>query len=368
MASIQQRKSPEGSISYRVQVRLRGFPPVSATFERRTDAKQWAKETEVKIKERRYFKSVESEKHTLADLVDRYINDVVPEKGRTGQDYARHLTWWKEQIGHHLLCDVTPSLLAEHRDKLRRNSTHQGPQRSGPTCNRYLAALSSAFSLAQKEWEWLSDNPVRKVGRFREHQGRDRFLSDGERQRLLLACANSSSQYLYPIVILALATGMRKGEITGLRWKDVDLQRGLIILHKTKNRQKRNVPLLGHAHEVISDLAKVRHLHTNLLFPGKPDKTGETKPIDPRSAFERAMKEAGIEDFVFHGLRHCAASALAMGGASEREIMEVLGHKSTSMAQRYSHLSETHTRGVVARMNEQLFSPHAETDDAESAN
>ena len=367
MASIQERKTPEGKISYRVQVRLRGFPPVGATFERRTDAKQWAKETEVRIRERRYFKSIESEKHTLADLVDRYIDDVVPEKGETGRDYARKLLWWKQQIGHYFLCDITPSLLVEYRDKLRRNPTHQGPQRSGPTCNRYLAALSTAFTAAEKDWGWLNDNTLRKVRRFKEHPGRERILSDEERQRLLKSCDESENQYLYAIVVLALATGMRKGEIIGLRWKDVDLDRNLIVLHKTKNHEKRNVPLVGHTREVIADLARVRHLHTDLLFPDKPSKSGVIKPKDPRYSFERAVKEADIEDFVFHGLRHCAASSLVMNGASEREVMEVLGHKTATMARRYSHLSESHTRGVVERMNKQIFSSHAEADDAESA-
>jgi len=227
---------------------------------------------------------------------------------------------------------------------------------------RYMAALSHAFTIAVNKMGWLDDSPMRKVKKPALPRGRIRFLSedatcpngkkiDGERPRLLKACEESSNPYLYPVVVLALSTGMRQGEIMGLTWEDLDLHQGRATLHETKNGERRVVPLTGKALDLLKAHAKVRRLDTNLLFPGK----NPQKPIDLRAPWEAALKKAGIEDFRFHDLRHSAASYLAMNGASMAEIAEVLGHKTLQMVKRYSHLSEAHTAGVVARMNEQIF-------------
>jgi integrase len=153
------------------------------------------------------------------------------------------------------------------------------------------------------------------------------------------------------IVVLALATGARRGELLNLRWSDVDLKRGTLTFHQTKNGERRAVPLTGYALEVLTQHAQGRRLDTPLVFP---DRTG-TRPIGIREAFEWAVKRAGIANFRFHDCRHCAASYLAMNGASLAEIAEVLGHKTLAMVKRYAHLSEAHTAGVVARMNQAIF-------------
>jgi len=153
-------------------------------------------------------------------------------------------------------------------------------------------------------------------------------------------------------VVLALSTGMRQGEILGLRWPAVDLTAGRITLHETKNDERRVVPLASKALELLKSHAKVRRLDTDLLFPGK---VKHSVPMDLRTPWETALKKAGIEDFHFHDLRHSCASYLAMNGASLAEIAEVLGHKTLAMVKRYAHLSEAHTAGVVSRMNAKIF-------------
>lgn len=363
MASIRKRSNKDGSVSYRVDIRLKGFPPQRATFSRLTDARKWEQQTESAIQENRYFKSVEARKHIFGDLVDRYIRDVLPKKTTEfGKSQKTQMRWWKEHLGHHVLADITPSLITECRDRLLSETTNRGVVRSPATVNRYLAALSDAFSVAVREWEWLEDSPMRRVKKPQEPRGRARFLSedvvdpqgnkvDGERTRLLKACAESSNTYLYPVVVLALSTGMRQGEIMGLTWDAVDLHQGRAILHETKNGERRVVPLSGKALELLKTHSKVRRLDTPLLFPGK----NLQKPVDLRAPWLAALKMAGIEDFRFHDLRHSAASYLAMNGASMAEIAEVLGHKTLQMVKRYSHLSEAHTAGVVARMNERIF-------------
>jgi len=358
MASIRKRTNKDGSTSYRVDIRLKGHPVERATFKRLTDAKAWAQNTESAIREGRYFKTRESQKHTLGDLIDRYIRDVLPTKPKQAVDQKQQLEWFKAEIGAHTLADVTPAKIVECRDKLLTETLKTGKTRAPATVVRYLAALSHAFTIAVNEWGWLDDSPLRKVKKPALPRGRVRFLSedttdgiDGERTRLLKACEESSNPYLYPVVVLALSTGMRQGEIMGLTWEDVDLHQGRATLHETKNGERRVVPLTGKALELLKAHAKVRRLDTSLLFPGKHPQ----KPMDLRTPWESALKKAGIDDFRFHDLRHSAASYLAMNGASLAEIAEVLGHKTLQMVKRYSHLSEAHTAGVVARMNARIF-------------
>ncbi len=350
MATIEQRKTGSNT-TYRVKIRLRGHPPQTATFERKTDAKRWAQHTEAAIREGRHFKTTEAKKRTLGELVDRYMRDVLPSKPKSEVDQKRQLLWWKQQLGHYVLADVTALVIAEHRDRLAGGLTPQGRQRSPATANRYLAALSHALTIAVKEWGWLDDFPMRKVRKLREPRGRVRFLSDDERPRLLEACQAHSSA-LYSIVVLALSTGARQGEILNLTWRDIDLARGMIILEQTKNNERRSIPLQGLALELVKDMSKVKRIDTDLLFPSRKD---PSKPLNVHSIWRATVKRAGIEAFRFHDLRHSCASYLAMNGASLAEIADVLGHKTLQMVKRYSHMSEQHTMGVVARMNAKIF-------------
>jgi len=353
MATIQERTDKNGKTKYRALIRMKGYPPQSATFDRKTDARKWIQDTESAIRDGRHFKTTEAKKHTLAQLIDRYIEDVLPHKGevtRKGQQYQ--LLWWKDQIGYILLSDLTPALIGQQRDKLLKTETPQGKKRSPASVNRYLAPLSHALNIAVKEWGWLDDSPMRKVSKYKESQGVVRFLDDAERKRLLEACKESSCPALYTIVVLALSTGARKNEIMGLRWKDVDLNTGVIRLTKTKNKECRVLPLRGHAWDLIRDLSKLRRLDTDLLFPG----SNPASPVEINKPWYAALEAAHIENFRFHDLRHSAASYLAMNGATLAEIADVFGHKTLQMVKRYAHLSEPHTASVVAKMNDKIFS------------
>jgi integrase len=352
MASIQERKNSKGEILYRVQVRLKGCPLQTATFARKTDAKKWAQHTEAAIREGRHFKTSEAKRHTLGELIDRYVRDVLPTKPKSQKKQTQQLNWWKNQIGIYSLADITPALIAEQRDRLSKEQTVRDKQRSPATVVRYLAALSHAFTVAIKEYGWIDSNPVAHITKPKEPRGRVRFLSDEEREKLLKAAQESDNPYLYLIIVLCLSTGARKMEILGLHWKDVDLMRGVIILHDTKNKERRVLPLVSYAMELMTQHSKVRDIASDLVFPSARN---FKKPIDIRSAWESALKIAGIEDFRFHDLRHSAASYLIMNGASLAEIAEVLGHKTLQMVKRYAHLSEVHTMKVVAKMNEKIF-------------
>lgn len=356
MPNIKNRKTKDGKNRYRVLIRLKGYPAASATFEKLTDAKKWAQKTEAAMHEGRYFKISEAKKHTVAELIDRYIENVIPTKPKNASACTAQLRWWKQQIGYYLLSDISPALIVEQRDKLLKEFTARKTLRSPSTVVRYLAALSHAFTIAVKEWGWLQESPMRKVTKPTEPRGRARFLSEGERASLLKACQMSSNPYLYPVVVLALSTGMRQGEIMNLRWEEIDLLKGRLTLDDTKNGERRVVPLRGLAKELLQQLQQKKQQEIGLLFPGK----NPQKPIDLRFPWKRALKQAGIEDYRFHDNRHSCASYLLMTGASLAEIAEILGHKTLQMVKRYAHLSETHAANIVERMNRSLFKVNSE--------
>ncbi len=351
MAYIQERKSSDGSVSYRVQVRKRGYPTQSATFKRKTDAKKWAGSVEAAIEERRYKNFAQARRRTVGELIDKYRDDYLPRKPKSERVQRPQLDWWRDQIGGLTLADLTPDVIVDCRNRLAKKA-NRGNERLAPaTVNRYLALLSHVLTIGAKELRWLPSSPMRDVSKLKEPRGRDRYLSEEERANLLKACRESDSPYLLPIVTLALSTGMRRGEILQLTWDAIDLSRRRITLRETKNREIRTVALVNRAHDVISELAGNRSNSSPFVFAGEDS----TKPVDIKKAWYTAVRRAGIEDFRFHDLRHSAASYMVMNGATLPEIAEVLGHKTYDMVKRYAHLSEAHTAGVVERMNKRIF-------------
>ena len=354
MPTVQRRVSPDGKVSYRVLVRVKGHKPKTATFLKRGDAFTWGQEIETRIRQSKYFpdRLIESEKYTLSDLLDRYKSEVLPEKRSKGQ--LGQLKWWKVQLGDCKLKDLAPPLVAEYRDKLIKGKSNQtGRHRAAATVNRYLALLSHACTIAIKEWQWMAVNPVVQISKPKEAQGRTRFLRDEERGRLLVACRSSESVHLFPIVTLALSTGMRLGEILGLSWENIDLQSKRITLTRTKNGERRVVPLVGNAYQLIKKLyLKLEPNSKELVFPSP---NNPKQPISMRTSWNTAVRKAKIENFRFHDLRHSTASYLAMNGASLLEIADILGHKTLQMVKRYSHLSEDHKAAVLEKMNKKVF-------------
>ncbi len=147
MANVEKRTTQDNKVTYRVKVRLKGFPTQTATFERLTDARKWAQHTESAIREGRHFKTTEAKRHTLAESIDRYVQNVLPTKPNSARCQAQQLSWWKEAIGSYSLADLTPALIAQQKEKLGQGITSRSKPRSTATVNRYLAALSHVFTI-----------------------------------------------------------------------------------------------------------------------------------------------------------------------------------------------------------------------------
>ena len=228
-----------------------------------------------------------------------------------------------------------------------------GRPRAPATVNRYLAALSHVLSVARKEWRWITRSPMADVRKAREPRGRLRYLSREELARLRQVCHESPHPALELVVLLALTTGMRKGEILHLRWRDLDLEHGHITVQQTKNGERRTVPLIAQTWEMLQLRMPdpVQLTSATFVFAGQK----ADRPICVVHAWKNAVRQAKIEDFRFHDLRHTAASYLAMAGSTSLEIAEVLGHKTLQMVKPYSHLSTEHTRRSLERLGAALL-------------
>lgn len=221
---------------------------------------------------------------------------------------------------------------------------------SNSTINRELALLSAAINYANREWEWGLPN-VAQGRQLKEPQGRLRYLSRSEAQALIRAASESDKRaaHLADFIRLALNTGCRYGELMGLEWRRVDFGAGLILLEPehTKTGRRRSVPLNQEARAALLSRARFRAEHC----PDSPwvfcDKQG--KHIQHiRRGFTTACKQAGIEDFHIHDLRHTCAAWLVSAKVPLSEVRDLLGHHSVTMTERYAHLSPENVRAAVA--------------------
>ncbi len=338
MAYFRKRQGKKG-VRWQAVIRRGDRHSQVATFRTKGEAEEWANEVELAISKGKYLPSHEAKRRTVRDLLERYKDTEIPKK-RDQANPIRYANFWIKRLDNLKLHELTRAAIVEVRDELDK-------ERAPGTVNRYLALLSHACTIAEREWEWMDSNPLRKVSRLQEANGRVRYLSDDERDRLLKAAKASTHPHLYAIVLLALTSGARKGEILSLHWKDVDLKSNRAILHDTKNRERRTLTLVPPVVKELSKLKKVRRIDTDLIFTHPA--TGKPNPFYFDNAWREARDAAKLRDFRFHDLRHSCASYLAMNGATTVEIAAVLGHKTLAMVNRYSHLSDEHVRGVVER-------------------
>jgi integrase len=204
------------------------------------------------------------------------------------------------------------------------------------------------FTMAVKEWRLVASNPVRDISKKKEARGRVRFLSDAERDALLSACAASEWAALHTLVLLAISTGARRGELIHLQWDDVDLKGARAIVRETKNGETRSLPLVGKALEALRALKLQGSAKSPWVFAQPSGFPGPYENFD--GVWYDALKAAQIEDLRFHDLRHTTASYLAAQGASLLEIADTLGHKTLSMVKRYSHLAQSHKVSAIEKM------------------
>lgn len=347
---IQRYKKKNGSFSYYVSIRRKHAKPIQKCCKTQTEAKHWLRSMQTKIIETRSFKELKSWKYTLSELIDRYEDSCFASFGQKDFGSICHLKWWRGNFGAKLLQDITPSLIASAKERLRQEKTRTKTFRSPACANRYLSSLSKVFTVATKEWELLLVNPFSKVSMFPENRGRIRFLSKAELQALLPECKSNENHNLYPVVYLAASLGMRFGEIANLLWKNIDFDKRLIILEVTKNKDMRILPMSEQLYSYLLEMSRGKSLEKRIFV--YKSKIAFYTAI--RRSFKQVLTTLHLTDVVFHTLRHTAASHFAMNGASQGELMEILGHRSIQTSKRYTHFNKQHLSKIIQKTNSNL--------------
>ncbi len=318
---------------------------LTKTFKLRKLAKAWAVRTEGDA-DLIALTGCKGASIPFSQLADEFHNQWQGKDDITGK-----IRFWKAQLGDTTLTkiddiqiDVVLNEYAAGEALCGLKRKHTGRQRAPATVNRMRAMLSSIFVYAVKKKKYVKTNPVTTTISFTEPKGRECYLSDDERTRLLSACRHSQWDKLYLLVLMALTTGARQGELLGLHWDEIDFKERTTLLIDTKNGESR---VLTIPRTTMDELQRFREIGTGLVFPSS---IKWRKPFECRKHGHKAMADAGIEGFRFHDLRHSCASMLVMNGATLYEAGQVLGHKSQQTTARYAQLAVDHKQALTDRI------------------
>jgi integrase len=314
MASYRQRNG-----KWQARVLRDGYPDQTKTFATKVDAEKWARSIEAAIDRGVFVNVNEAQRTTFSEVIERYLTEVTPSMKGASEDTIRLKAMMRKPIARWSMANLSAARVAVYRDERLKEV-------SAGTVIRELAYLSAIINHARKEWGINIPNPVQMVRKPQSPQARSRVLTDVEVFNLLhsLEPTGRRSQWTKPVVQLALATAMRRGELLSLRWEHVDLQAQTAFLPNTKNGDSRTVPLSSVAIQVLASLP--RHI-SGVVIP--------VKFFTLDAAFKRARKRAGLDDVRFHDLRRTAITRMAEKLPNVIELAAVSGHKSLMVLKRY---------------------------------
>ena len=287
-------------------------------------------EIELKILRRENLGIREARKISFKDYSKEYLE--YAKTNKAPKSYVCNVSQLRVMVpyfGDISLPDITAQMIEQYK-------AVRSAKVKPATVNRALACLKNMFNKAIT-WGYAEQNPMKGVKLLKEPPGRLRFLDGSETDRLLRELPGEASG----VVLFALNTGMRKSEILNLAWKDVNFANRHIMIEKTKTNERRMVPMNGQVFDLLKSL-EMDGRGSELVFINGA--------VNLRKHFEAAVKRAGLENFVFHDLRHTFASHLVMNGTSIRAVQQLLGHKDITMTMRYSHLSQDHLQEAVNKL------------------
>lgn len=322
MASIKKRGA-----YWRVQIRRKGYPTQSQSFDSKSVAEAWARKLEREMDCGSFIIPDEADHTTLAEALERYWENIASKKRHPTQERQRINHWLRQALSASYLRNLRGADFAKYRDARR------AAGRAENTIRLELALVSHLFEIARKEWgmETLL-NPLKNIRKPSGSKERDRRLRDGEYERIQGALRECDNPWASPAFDLAIETSLRQGMLFKLQWPWVDLERRIVrIPVEYRGAGNKGVPaylpLSGKAVQVLRDMAPK---HFGPLLP--------TSQNAVACVWKRTMLKLGIDDLRWHDLRHEAASRLFEKGLHPMEVAAITGHKSLNMLRRYTHL------------------------------
>ncbi len=351
MASRDSHLKNVGEHRWQLDYRVHGRRKRETVYGSLALAKEVLHKRLTEISEKTWLDRKKVQRTTIGELAQRYVELVsVRKRGSTREGYRlRNLVRqfngqaekdkdgrWLFQGGKTVGEMTTEAVQAWHAE---RGST------SPVNADRELALLRHMFSCAV-QWKLMQDNPARGIRLFRRDNRRLRYLSREEIGRVL----GSLRGVARLVVVSAVHTGMRLGEVLNLQWVDVDWLSGSIHVRKTKNGEDRFVPMDAVLASELQPWFQVKRSQFLFTWPNG------RRVVSVREGFIKALRTCGIADFRFHDLRHTFASHFVMSGGDLYTLREILGHKTVTMTQRYAHLSPAH-KAEVARVMDTFWTP-----------
>lgn len=308
---------------WQAQVRRKGMKCRAKSFDTRGDAERWARTLETELDRGGPQADTKvAETLTLKDILVRYLDEVTPLKRSAHTELYRIRGLLKQDMMFRTMARLTPADVAGYRDERLKSVATS-------TVLKELNTIGHAIETARREWGLnIQQNPVKLVRRPKAPRPRDRRLHPGEEERLLAAADVGRTPWMRPLIILAIETAMRQGEILSLRWPDIDLEKRIAHLDETKNGERRDVPLSSRALEALQALAEQRV--DDRVIPSTKSGVGQ--------AWLHLRDRAGSSDLHYHDLRHEAVTRLLERGLNVIEVSTISGHKELRMLQRYAHL------------------------------
>lgn len=365
MAYIKEVRNKKG-VTYQVNIRHQNYKPVYKTFwdvepsKAKKAAKLWAKEVELQMDKGTYkVQSAAPELENIKyvkDLIIFFKTNIAPNKYAHLEKYYYVYDWWIDELGHIKIIDLSPSHLAAAKQKLINEKIKKGKNspettRSANTVNKYLMIFSAVLTWAVKEAELISSNPMSNISTLKKPDGRKRFLSVKEIQKLHKGCKEHSLM-IYVFFLISLFTGGRFNEVRHLTIETIDFQNNQVFFLDTKNNESRGVYINENVMKIVKEYIESRHIESGYIFISEKKKG---VLADIKGILEDIIKEQNIKDFHIHDIRHTTASYIAMNGGSLLDIAEILGHKSLVMARRYSHLTKKHTEKVLHNASNKML-------------
>ncbi len=315
MATIRKRSG-----KYHAQIRKTGYQPLTKTFSSLTTAKRWASTTEADME--RNLHVVIPDNTTVGGLLDRYEEEVSPlHKSHKVEKYRSQTL--RKYLGDKRVYALLPSVVCKYRDQRLKTV-------SPASLKRELVILRSVLNTAIKEWGInLQSNPVSMVSLPKIGNGRDRRLEAGEEEKLL-----SVTGELKRIIIVALETGMRRGEILNIKRSHIDFVRQTLLIPLTKTDTHRTIPLSSRAIEALREQLR----GSENIIPIEETTLFSYTARGLSGAFLRLCRRYKLDNLHFHDLRHEATSRFFEKGLNPVEVATITGHKDTRMLMRYTHL------------------------------
>ncbi len=334
MASILKR----GEYSYQAIIRRRGFPSRTKTFETKPDAVKWARMIEREMDRGTWNDNYLAENMSLADVLVRYSKEVTPSKKSAEIEMVKISALLRDPICSLKMSVLSGPDIAAWRDRRLKLV-------KGSSVNRELAIITHAIEIGRKEWGLRIENPCKLVRRGPASAPRTRRIVGDEEHYLMEALNSVKSQYVKPMVMLAIETTMRRSELLSLQWNNVNLEKRTALLLDTKNGSERIVPLSSRA---VAVLKMLRREEGACVFPLTMDafkKAYVRSRARAKNLYLADCQKTGTDidpkfmvGLRFHDMRHEGASRLFELGLNVMEVASITGHKTLQMLQRYTHL------------------------------